>query len=239
MEDFFNGLKYDTFDKIKYDSGNITLAIKDIANILEETKRNDFKLLCAIRTIIKESSHGGLILSGEVVNLKYSWVSKEYTVLTILEKCFGFCEKYVCQIARVINKFLVIKTQNDVVLEKDKDNSCAYIYDFLNDLTISKLIELLPLSNAQIMFAFESGELNYMSTVKQIREYVKLRKSCSCSNDDVEESSLEDDLDSEDNIPAKFNPLEKHDRKFYADKNKNELIYICMEFEKFMKKYRT
>ena len=162
MEDNFY---VDTYSGIHFDSALVKVAINDISNILEQNKRNDFVLLSAIRQIVKESSHGGFILQGDLSDLKYSWVNNDYTVITILEKCFGFSAKYIERLVRIINKFIVVNSQNDVVLE--------YILDFLKDLTISKLQELLPLSIEQIKKAFDKKDLTYKSTIKDIREYVK------------------------------------------------------------------
>ena len=180
---------------IKFDNSNITLALKDIAKILEETQRNDYRFLCAIRQLIKDSSHGNLILSGHIENLKYSWVSSDYTVITILQKLFGFSVDYIEKVTRIINKFLILKPFGDVAEKNIR--AVYYVLEELNSYTISKLKELLPLSIEQIKKAFDKKDLTYKSTVKEIREYVKSIKGTSKEkvieeNDNEEESEITD-----------------------------------------------
>jgi hypothetical protein len=182
MEDFY----VDYLPGIKFDKPQIADEIKKIQSLLESTKKNNFEFLCDIRKIVELSSHGDLILrDNEICYLKYSWVNDDYTVLTILEKMFGFCSKYIEHVVRVINKFIV---QDAGVLK--------YKFEFLKDLTISKLQELLSLSFEQIKNAFDKKDLTYKSTKKEIREYVKSLESGTDKADKVlEETDSEEDVE--------------------------------------------
>lgn len=230
MEDFFNNLKNNISEKIKFSTRSISLALKDIGNILEDTKRNDYKFLCAIRALVKDSSHGRLILEDNEINyLKYSWVSDDYTVITILDHYFGFSEKYIERVVRCINKFLVVKAQDDVVLGT-QIGYINYIFDFLYDLTISKIIELLPLSNDQIKKAFDTGSLSIQSTCKQIREYVKAIKGGANTENKVLEDTSNDDYE------AKAEEIT--DCGLYLKLNKESFDYVKNVVDKHKSKYK-
>lgn len=165
MEDLF---VLNDLGKLKIDNQNILVAVKELAEIIKENRRNDFKFLCAIRSLIKESSHGGLILNGDISSLKYTWITNDIQLLAFLQKTFGFSQKYLERITRVILKFIRVNSQDFKVLE--------YKFDFCEDLGISKLQELLSLSETQIQLAFNSGDLTVKSTQKDIQGYVKSLK---------------------------------------------------------------
>ena len=153
---------------LSFGNKDIMQAIIDIEQCIQSERRNDFKFLCAVRSLIKESSHGGLILNGDISVLKYSWLNDKIQLLVFLQKQFGFTDKYLETITRVIVKFICVNTQNAGVP--------WYKFDFCEDLGISKLQELLSLSETQIQLAFSSGDLTVKSTKKEIRDYVKSLK---------------------------------------------------------------
>ena len=82
MEDFY----VDHLPGIKFHSVLITTALNDISTILESKIKSDFNFLSAMRSLIKHSSHGSLILDGNLSYVKYSSVSDEYTVSDVLKK---------------------------------------------------------------------------------------------------------------------------------------------------------
>jgi len=181
MEDFY----IDYLPGIKFNNENIKNAIKVLQENLESIIKINFHCLCAIREIVKNSTHGNLIITGDVCYLKYSSVSGEYTVFQIFKKMFGFCDKYVERLVRIINKFII---QDAGVLKYNIDN--------LKDFTISKLQELLPLSLEEIKKAFDKKYLTYKSTKSEIREYVKSLKDGDNKADKVlETNESEDDFE--------------------------------------------
>lgn len=165
MEDLYIS---EELDKLKFDDESVVNSIKELAEIIRDNRRNDFKFLCAIRTLIKESSHGVVILSGDISSLKYTWLTNDIQLLDFLQKTFGFSQKYLESVTRVILKFICVNTQNAGVP--------WYKFDFCEDLGISKLQELLSLSETQIQLAFGGGDLTVKSTKKEIRDYVKSLK---------------------------------------------------------------
>ena len=68
MEDFY----VDHLPGIKFHSVLITTALNDISTILERKIRSDFDFLSAMRSLLKHSSHGSLILDGSLYLVKYS-----------------------------------------------------------------------------------------------------------------------------------------------------------------------
>lgn len=163
MEDFF----IDKIPDLKFRTARIKVALKDISTILESTKRNDFDLLCAIATLIKDSTHANYVYY-DCSYLKYTYIDEDsgLHMVDILEKYFGFSPSYVEKMVRVINKF---------ISAVDCGNY-KYNLEICKDLTISKMIELLPLSISDIEFAFLKGNLTFKSTSKEIRDYVKSLK---------------------------------------------------------------
>ncbi len=165
MEDLYIS---EELDKLKFDDESVVNSIKELAEIIRDNRRNDFKFLCVIRTLIKESSHGGVILSGDISSLKYTWLTNDIQLLDFLQKTFGFSQKYLERITRVILKFICVNSQDFKTLE--------FKFDFCNDLTISKMQYLIGLSDYQIQVAFSCGDLTIKSTQKDIQDYVKSLK---------------------------------------------------------------
>lgn len=153
---------------LHFGNKDIMQAIIDIEQCIQSERRNDFKFLCAIRSLIKQSSHGGLILNGDISLLKYSWINDKIQLLDFLQKQFGFSQKYLERITRVILKFICVNSQDFKVLE--------YKFAFCNNLTISKMQELIGLSDYQLQVAFSCGDLTVKSTQKDIQDYVKSLK---------------------------------------------------------------
>ena len=153
---------------LRFGNKDIMQAIIDIEQCIQSERRNDFKFLCAVRSLIKESTHGNLILNGDVSLLKYSWLGDKVQLLEFLQKQFGFSQKYLERITRVILKFICVNSQDFKVL--------GYKFGFCNNLTISKMQELIGLSDYQLQVAFSSGDLTVKSTQKDIQDYVKSLK---------------------------------------------------------------
>ena len=151
---------------LRFGNKDIMQAIIDIEQCIQSERRNDFKFLCAVRSLIKESTHGNLILNGDVSLLKYSWLGDKVQLLEFLQKQFGFSQKYLERITRVILKFICVNSQDFKVL--------GYKFGFCNNLTISKMQELIGLSDYQLQVAFSSGDLTVKSTQKDIQDYVNV-----------------------------------------------------------------
>ena len=180
-EDFYVDLP----SGISFGNKDIAIAIKQISDILEDSKRNDFKFLCSFRTLIKESSRGGVILSGDISSLKYTWLTNDIQLLDFLQKTFGFSQKYLESITRVICKFLCVNSQNACVP--------FYKFSFCDCFPISKLQELLPLSDEQIKTAFDKKYLTIKSTRQDIRDYIKSLKG-KPANKVIEENSEDEEV---------------------------------------------
>ena len=242
MEDLFIDEEVTEIDNIKFDDSQIPIALKELSIVIKDRLHSNFRFLCAVRAVIKGSSHGNLILSGSTGLVRYSWVSREYTLLDILQKMFGFSEKYIEYLVKIINKFLRIKTAEDVLLGldallKDTDSTCIkgieYVFDFFEYLSISKMQELLPLSNEQIQKAFDSKVITVKSTVKEIRDYVKSIKGTKPDNkvyEDNDEELTED-------IEQCFDPSKYYEASYFESQSKNTLINYCLQYQnKYVKR---
>lgn len=191
MEDFY----VDHLPGIKFHSVLITTALNDISTVLESKIKSDFVFLSAMRSLIKHSSHGSLILDGNLSYVKYSSVSDEYTVSDVLKKRFGFSDKYIEKLGRVVVKFLKPVGTAPIQVQNEEPNAeVEYVLDCLKDLSISKLEELLPLSIEQIKKAFNDKVLSYKSTFREIRDYVKsIKGGPNKENKVLEDTSSEDE----------------------------------------------
>ena len=144
---------------------------------------------------------------------------------TIIEG-FKISEKTVNKMIQISDRFLDTRLAGAPKLRQ-----------VLVGMTKTQLMELLPLSDKQIETALQNKRISVDSTKKDVRDYVKSIKGGNKQENKVLEEPNPDDPLDELSIPAPFNPLEKHDRKYYTLRTKDELIYICMEFEKALKKY--
>ncbi|MEG1751919.1 MAG: hypothetical protein RR247_02520, partial [Clostridia bacterium] len=174
----------------------------------------------------------------DISYLSCSWVNSEYTVITILQKFFGFSEKYIYRLAQIIDKFIYVYSSRDVATPNE-DNKISgalyYKFDFFKNLTISKMQELLPLSNEQIENAFKK-DLSFKSTIKQIREYVKALKNGNGGADKVLEDNQQSLDEQEDNLPMQFDPKKEYPFEYFEKLDKNSLINISWDLYQKIKK---
>ncbi|MEG1948509.1 MAG: hypothetical protein RR140_02930 [Clostridia bacterium] len=231
MEDFY--VEY--FPGIEFKNSNMNVYIKDIQDILNDNYSNTYKFLCAVRGVFSCGSHACF---NDISYLSCSWVNSEYTVITILQKFFGFSEKYIYRLAQIIDKFIYVYSSRDVATPNE-DNKISgalyYKFDFFKNLTISKMQELLPLSNEQIENAFKK-DLSFKSTIKQIREYVKALKNGNGGADKVLEDNQQSLDEQEDNLPMQFDPKKEYPFEYFEKLDKNSLINISWDLYQKIKK---
>ena len=226
MEDYF----IETFNGIQYRNAICKVAIKDIQTALETNIRSEIFLISGIYNLVKSASYGEYSFS-HTQTLKYSYVSDDYTVISILQKLFGFSEDYIVRIVRIIDKFFILgdvsekkNCLDEVILGVDSELKICL--DELKDFSISKLQALLPISIEQIKNAFEIKALSYKSTVKDIKEYVK-SLSEKVENKVIENLEPTTDEELSALVERSFDIKNKYDFEYFRQRSKSELIDIA------------
>ena len=149
-----------------------------------------------------------------------------YYFYELYEKAFGLSSSTTEKLLRVANKFIECRADVGGNLKP------KFIYGFLYDLSISKIIELLPLSMASILSAFDNGYLTKYSTVKQIREYIKSLKTKKEDNTVIEAVEQEPVSDESDVVDEPlYDVTKQYELEFFESLTKEQLIPIVMTMQ--------
>lgn len=130
-------------------------------------------------------------------------------------KEFGLSISTINKMIQVVNRFT--EPERDVALK---------IRSVFSGYNKTKLFELLRLSDAQIQKAMEAEKITKDSSVLEIRQYIK-----SVKNGENTEKDLDEDYDLND-IPLAFNPNTHYEFNYFDSKTKNQLVNICVEYQK-------
>lgn len=132
---------------------------------------------------------------------------------------YEFCEKvlhleksYVKRLCRVYTKFL------------EGRGALAHPLE-LEEFSVSKLIELLPLSVDEILELIKNKQLFPSMTRKQIRELVKSIKG-----------KASEDEESEEDIPLAFDPKQVYEFQYFDGLSKSQLVNIAMSYQNYIHK---
>lgn len=136
----------------------------NLEKIFENGRRDDFALLVNLYKLYKTTPNS-TYCDKNMIAIKHLG-SKKNKVLFIeyLGQKFGLDEKTIYNYIKIADRFISFLAGE------------SYIIPELKDYTISKLQELLPISNNTIQVAFDNKELTYKSTRQQIRDWVKTQK---------------------------------------------------------------
>lgn len=102
--------------------------------------------------------------------------------VTFCAEYLGLSERTVRKLYEVFERFVVCAVDG-----KSNQKSFSYILPDFNELTLSKLFELLSVSINDLRTAFDSGELHSAMTQKQLRQWVKLHNDGEPTSVDVKE----------------------------------------------------
>lgn len=149
--------------------------ILNLEKIFANNLRDDFALLCNLYKLYKTCGNSYNVDNSSISRSTLGLGSSKSRFTDILANKFGLSEKTIYTYLKIANKFITF-------LAGEK-----YLIDELKDYSISKLQELLPLSLNTIEQAFKDCSLNYKSTKKQIREFVKSLKESQKDNKVIEE----------------------------------------------------
>lgn len=152
----------------------------NLEKIFENGRRDDFALLVNLYKLYKTTPNS-TYCDKNMIAIKHLG-SKKNKVLFIeyLGQKFGLDEKTIYNYIKIADRFISFLAGE------------SYIIPELKDYTISKLQELLPISNNTIQVGFDNKELTYKSTRQQVRDWVKIQKGVQPNK--VVENSQSDEL---------------------------------------------
>ena len=136
--------------------------ILNLENIFKNNLRDDFGLLCNVYLLYKTCKGSTFTDNGAIST---AMITKQYRFTELLGKFFGLSERYIYRLKQISGKFI------DFVAGDKK-----FKIPELQEYSISKLQELLPVSLDSIKQAFSEKMLTYKSTRADIRNYVKTLK---------------------------------------------------------------
>lgn len=202
-------------------SKNLRQAITDIYQCQRQLVRNDFNFLVALYNLYQL---GDMKQLEYLIYCRFTKHNESMNIYQLCEKYFGLGRKYIDKCLRICYRFI---TWSDVAPE--------YTVPILNDLTLSKIMELLTLSADQINFAVKEGYIKSYSTVKELRDYVKSLKGGEKEENKVlEEPRTLDEQEAE--LDQAFDPKEEYDYSYYKSKSKADLIGYCIDLQRLVQK---
>lgn len=198
-------------------------------------KRNDynFELLKVLQNMkyIVSGKTGRADLSTAFIDMRRPGFGNCFTSFyRFFKDYFNISEKTVRNYLQVANKFLV-------ELECPAGGNLCLKYDFKYKFslcslyTISKLQELVILSDKQLEEAFNYKHLTAHSTKAEIRAYVKSLKDGIGKAEKVLESTTSE---AEEEIELAYNPKQKYEFSYYESKSKGQLLNIIKDLLKYI-----
>lgn len=161
--------------------------LHNLEKILQHNLRDDYSLLCNLYNLYQTVNKKNVPL----VNLSNSdslivgdKVGNKMRITELLGCKFGLSEKTIYNYLAVAGRFIDFLAGEKFIISE------------LKDYTISKLQELLLVSNEVIRKAFSDKVLTYKSTRAEIRAFVKSCKGTTAKKV-VDESSEQEDIDSD------------------------------------------
>jgi len=138
--------------------------ISNLEKILHNNLRDDYGLLCNLHNLYQSVNKINLPL-GNLSNSDCLFIgektSKRMRLTELLGQKFGLSEKTIYNYLQISGRFIDFLAGEKFIIPE------------LKDYTISKLQELLPVSNEVIRNAFAEKVLTYKSTKAEIRAFVK------------------------------------------------------------------
>lgn len=156
-----------------------------LENIFKSNLRDDYGLLVNVYKLY-QTCKGSKVIDKNTVSVAH--LTNEYRFTELLAKFFGLSERYIYILLQISSKFI------------DFAAGCKFRIPELNDYSISKLQELLPISIESIKLAFKSNCLTSKSTRAEIRSLVQTMKGGKKDNTVIEDNvqQEEKELSSED-----------------------------------------
>ena len=139
--------------------------IQDVAMYSKKEARNDMGFLLSLYKLYSIGTGDPMYPEFK----SYSQYGEKIHFFELCQKYFGYCRKYVERCINIVRRF--IEWDVDVPIEK-----AVYKFPIFANYTISKLIELLPVSAEELQEAIDSGKIKPNSTQAELRSWVQSRK---------------------------------------------------------------
>ena len=196
---------HDTVDGII----NISDHIKEI---FYNTNKNYAELCYRLYELRLEYGQNDLFVNGCLLNF-YDYC----------ERAFGLVKRTVCKYIQVFHKFCCAA------------GGTVRFTSAFEDFNISKLCELLPVSDKQLLEDIKNNRLFSSMSKKRIREYVKSLKG----GENEENKVLEDPknlYEQEAELEMAFDPKQEYAYEYYKSKSKADLIGYCIDLQRLVQK---
>ncbi len=204
--------------EITFNEENVQLALKSFESNLQSRRTVDLYFLINLYEFKEAWTYkAGYPSACETIIQYYNGaqygLDNCYSFNAFMKKYFGLDRIYMFKCFKVYERFIT--------------KCCGAATFKYEGFSISKLFELLTLSNTQIQADIDCGLLKPTMTFKEIREYVKSTKNGSKDNSDSEETTF-----NEEDIPMAFDPNTHYEFSYFDNKSKNQLVNICCEYQK-------
>lgn len=194
--------------------------ITKLDNVFKKDNKN-FAELCFITYRIKQLF--------EDYTQSGCWVYDRKNILYSFDsimKSFGLDNTQTSRILACYDKFCCLSC-NDL----DKA-TCSIIVEF-EEFSKSKLFELLPVPNEQIIEDLQRKVIRADMTIKQLRDYTKNYKALEKQNTKLNEEPKEETQEElDEDIPEAYNPKQHYDFEYFEEKNKAQLLNIVWDLQK-------
>lgn len=145
---------------------------------------------------------------------------------------FGISQSESSKLLSIYDKFCCLSC-NDLQTAK-----CSIIEEF-KGFSKSKLFELLPVDNVQIVKDLQNKVLRYDMSVILIRLYVKNYKALQKANKKINEKKEETHEEiREEDIPEAYDPTKYYEFQYFEEKTKFQLLNIVWDLQKAYQKLR-
>lgn len=168
--------------------------VSALFKLLRNNLRDDFGLLCNMYRLFQSCKGRSFVVTEyNALTCMLSSQNKDATrisLVTFLGQQFGFAEKTIYNYLQIAGRFIDFLAGEKFVISE------------LKDYSISKLQELLPLSDEVIRKGFDDKILTYKSTRAEIRAFVKTCKGTPAKKvvDEPLEALEQQNRDSEYNV---------------------------------------
>lgn len=168
--------------KVIFEDENLQACLNDFECSISEIKLSDLYFLLSLYRL-SFAWKGSLIYY-----LQKTTKGEKYTFYQFMQKHFNLNERYIQKCFNVLKRFTSFGKTGDVA-------GLTYLLPF-NGFSLSKLFELLVLSDSQLEKDISNKILNCNMTVKQIRDYIKsIKGGPKKDNKVLEDNSSEEETE--------------------------------------------